>query len=234
MPRILKPGPRPYVAVAIVLGVVAILAMCPVFRSGKPWQAIQVGAGMLVLYGAVCLAISCQRVVVDGDSVAFQELFKRTNRVHFSDISKSVARLVAEPEHPIALDIYTHDGKRPTLRLRLKPFRQADVAWLVEVPELKVRRSEHGLTIALHSTPGWRFGFSSGIIGGAPLMRTVGHHVVDYDFTTMHSNAGNLLLLFGIHGSDGDIRFWMFQHETLICKPHQIYVIRHSSSSGLL
>jgi hypothetical protein len=140
MPRILKPGPQPYIAVAIVLVAVAMLAMFPVFRGGKPWQAIQAGGGMLVLYAAVCLAISRQRIVVEDDSVAFHELFKPANRVHFSDISKSVPRIVAEPEHPIALDIYTHDGKRPTLRLRLKPFRQADVAWLVAVPELKVRR----------------------------------------------------------------------------------------------
>ena len=95
---------------------------------------------MLALYGAVCLAISRQRVVVQSDSVAFQELFKPTNRVRFSDISKSVARTLAEPEHPVALDIYTHDAKRPTLRLRLKPFRQADVTWLVAVPELRVQR----------------------------------------------------------------------------------------------
>ena len=140
MPRILKPGPRPYIGLSIVLCAAGIVAMVPLFRAGMPWQAVQAGGGMLTLYGVVSMAISRQRVVVQSDSIAFHELFKPTNRVHFSDISKSIARTLAEPEHPVALDIYTHDAKWPTLRLRLKPFRQADVAWLVAVPELRVQR----------------------------------------------------------------------------------------------
>jgi hypothetical protein len=140
MPRILRPGPRPYIALGIVLGAVTTLATFPLIRAGKPWPAIQAGGGTLVLYGVLCLAIARQRVVVQIDSLSFQELFKPTHRVKFGDISKSVARTLAEPEHPVALDIYTHNTRIPALRLRLKSFRQADVAWLVSIPELKVQR----------------------------------------------------------------------------------------------
>jgi hypothetical protein len=140
MPRILKPGPRPYVALGIILGAVTLLATLPIVRAGKPWQAIKAAEGMLAVYGAVCLAVSRQRVVVESDSVAFRELFKPTNRIRFADISKSIPRTVAEPEHPVALEIYTYNRKGPALRLRLKSFRQADVAWLVSIPELKIQR----------------------------------------------------------------------------------------------
>lgn len=139
LPRILRPGPRPYIALGIVLGAVALLGMLPVFGAGKPWQALQVGGGALIVYGGICLAISHQRVLVQSDCVAFQELFKPTVRVYFKDISKSVARTFAEPQHPVALDIYTQSKNRPALRLRLKSFRQADVAWLTSIPDLKVQ-----------------------------------------------------------------------------------------------
>jgi hypothetical protein len=148
MTRILKPGPRPYRALGMVFGALVMLATFPVFKAGKPWQAVQAGGATLVVYAAACLAISRQRVVVQSDSVAFQELFKPANRVYFADISKSVAKALAEPEHPVALYIYTHNAKKPALRLRLKSFRQADVAWLVSVPELRV-----GPTQSLHLAP---------------------------------------------------------------------------------
>ena len=143
MRRILKPCSRPYIALGIVLSTVAILGMVLVLRTGKPRQAIQLGGGVLALYGVVCLTISLQRIVVESDSVAFLEPFKPTNRVRFSDISKSIPRSVAEPDHPVALDIYTHDAKRPALRLRLKSFRQVDVTWLVSVPELRVAQTNY-------------------------------------------------------------------------------------------
>lgn len=140
MPRILKPCPRPYVALGIVFGVVTILAVLPLLRAGKPLQAIQAGGATLGVYGAVALVIARQRIVIKSDSLCFQEVFKPTNQVLFSEISKSVKRTLAEPEHPVALDVYTHNPRKPALRLRLKSFRQVDVAWLISVPELKVKR----------------------------------------------------------------------------------------------
>src|SRR5438045_2241525 len=109
MKRTLRPGPRPYIALGVALGAVAMVAMFPLFRAGKRWQAAQSGGAMLVVYGALCLAISRQKIEVQSDGLAFHELFKPTNRVHFSDISKSIPRTLAEPEHPVRLDIYTRN-----------------------------------------------------------------------------------------------------------------------------
>ena len=144
MSRILKPGPRPYIALGVVLGAITLVGMLPVLQAGKPWPAMKAGGSMLALYGAVCLAISRQRVVIQSDSVAFKDPFKPTNLVRFSDISKSIARTLAEPEHPVGLDIFTHSAQKPALRLRLKPFRHADVVWLLSIPELKVQGGKVG------------------------------------------------------------------------------------------
>ena len=140
MSRVLKPSPRPYVALGIVLGGVALIAILPILAAGKPWQALQATGGMLLVYAAFGVALSRQRVVVESDSITFHELFKPTSRVLFRDISRSVPRILGEPEHPLGLDIYADNAKKPALRLRLKSFRAAEVAWLVSIPDLKVQK----------------------------------------------------------------------------------------------
>ena len=95
------------------------------------------------MFAAVVGSIYLQRIVVDDDSIALRRPLIGLSHVPFRDIAFSCARALAEPDHPVLLDIYVADPKRPArhvlkLRLRLKPYRQADVAWLLALPQLKV------------------------------------------------------------------------------------------------
>ena len=98
-------------------------------------------AVLFTLFSALCWIVSYSRILVDDDGVSFRPTFGNGSerRVTFEGITMSIPRVLGEPEHPIYLDIYCK-GKRPTLRLQLKCFRQKDVAWLLSLPELKVQK----------------------------------------------------------------------------------------------
>ena len=137
--RTLKPAPRPYIALGIVFGAVALLGAIPIFVAGKPEEAAKMSAAIFVMYGTICWVISRQRIFVANDYIAFKALGKSASGVYFKDISKSARRILAEREHPFNLNIYTYGHQQCVLRIPLKPFRQSDVAWLLSIPELKVQ-----------------------------------------------------------------------------------------------
>ena len=138
--RILRPAPRPYVALGIVFGVVGLIAIVPIVVADKPLEAMKAASCMLVLYGLICLIISGQKIIVGNDYIAFKSLGKSASAVYFNDISRSVRHILAERQHPLNLDVYTHGHQMHALRIPLKPFRQPDVAWLLSIPEMKVQK----------------------------------------------------------------------------------------------
>jgi hypothetical protein len=60
------------------------------------------------------------------------------NEIMFNDITGSVAETFAETRHPVTLNIYVKNKQWPALSLLLKPYKQKDILWLLQLPQLKV------------------------------------------------------------------------------------------------
>ncbi len=142
--RVLKPGPRPLIAFGILWLLIAALLFTVAAIYRTPFLPALEGLGYLAAVFATILgSIYLQRIVVGEDSIALSFPFGFKRRVDFRDIALSRARTLAEAGHPVLLDIFVANPKIPSrhvlkLRLRLKAYRQADVAWLLSLPQLKL------------------------------------------------------------------------------------------------
>jgi hypothetical protein len=136
--RVLKPGSRAAIALGIVFGIVALVAALPMLTADRILDGLKAAGAMLVLYGVIIGWIYGQRIIVGCDFIAFKTLGCRSRAIHFKDITRSHCLILAEKEHPVALDIYGRNHHRPALSIRLKPFSQADVKWLLSLPELRL------------------------------------------------------------------------------------------------
>lgn len=138
MIRTIKPGPRPFVAVGIVFGLMLFaLATAALAGPAKPSELLKAGGFLLALYAAISLSIWRPRLVVSAHSIALQPAFGRSKEVRVHDISGSVAEVLAEPDHPVALHIFGAGTRTPLMSLPLKPYRKEDVSWLLQLPGLR-------------------------------------------------------------------------------------------------
>lgn len=142
--RVLRPGPRPLIAFGILWILVAALLFTVAVIYRRPFLPTLEGLGYLAaVFAAILGSIYLQRIVVGEDSIAVSFPFGFKRRVDFRDIVFSRTRTLAERHHPVLLDIFVSNPKNPSrhvlkLRLRLKAYRQADVAWLLSLPQIKL------------------------------------------------------------------------------------------------
>jgi hypothetical protein len=140
MRRVLTPGPRPFIAFGILLGAIGLLLVSVGIAHGRGIGSLKALAPLAGLYAALCAGLLRSRIVVTDDAIGYRPPFGIVEkRIPFSDVAASVTSVLAEPEHPVTLRILTKPGRRG-IELRLKPFRQTDVAWLLSLPGLKVDR----------------------------------------------------------------------------------------------
>ncbi len=140
----LKPGPRPLIAFGILWILIAALLFTVAAIYRRPFLPAMEGLGYLaIVFAAVLGSVYLQTIEVGEDHIALRYPFGFGRRADFRDIVRSRRRTLAEPRRPVLLDIYVADPKgtsRPVLklRLRLKAYRQEDVAWLLSLPQLKL------------------------------------------------------------------------------------------------
>ncbi len=142
--RTLRPGPRPLIAFGIMwllIGALLLVVAAVYRRSLVP--VLEAMGYLAAVFAATIGSIYLQRIVVGEDHIAVRFPFGFGRRVAFRDIALSRRRTLAEPRHPVLLDIFVSDPAKPSrhvlkLRLRLKPYRRSDVAWLLSLPQLKV------------------------------------------------------------------------------------------------
>ena len=104
---------------------------------GFPYQLYLFVGGAYLLN---LLVISQYRITVYSDSIAFRSGFGRMRRIPFGTIDHSQKVVLAEPKYPVALRLTLVSGNIDrTVNLRLKAFHKDDVAWLIALPQLKVR-----------------------------------------------------------------------------------------------
>jgi hypothetical protein len=140
MRRVLRPGPRAFIAFAILFGAIALLLLGVGVAHGRGLRALDGIVWFAILYAVVCAGILRARIVVTRDAIAYRAPFGIFERsVPFSQVTASTVSVLVEPEHPVTLEIFT-DRDAPALTVRLKAFRQSDVRWLLALHELKVER----------------------------------------------------------------------------------------------
>ena len=149
MSRAIKPGPRAYVAASFLLVVALALPFGCVLAYGEWVVALKAFGVLLAGCALVAFGISRTRIVFSEDSIRFRYSIGLEQSVRFRDIYESRPEVLFERNHPMCLHIYgdtgklTEEGEVVTvllLQIRLKSFRQQDIAWLLSQPELKIAR----------------------------------------------------------------------------------------------
>lgn len=88
----------------------------------------------------VALITSRNRIVVtDTEIIAYPPLGQPI-RARFTEISSSVPRVFVQRTHPGILIISFTDDSKPPVTLALAKFPSRDIAWLLSLKQLKVKR----------------------------------------------------------------------------------------------
>ena len=144
--RILKVGPRPFIAFSIMLVLLLILPLFIGIRTQRWGDAGQFAALFIGIVGMMCLIAARNKLVVTDEGIAYRFGIGAIRAIKFEDISASIPVVLAEPDWPITLAVYDTVNEYPALWVSLKPWRHEDVMWLLTIPELKVQPPTRGLT----------------------------------------------------------------------------------------
>ncbi len=139
MKRTLRAGPRPFVALGTIFGLLLMMLLVGRLRGTMTMgEFAKPALFVAALFGAIGWNIWQTRILVDEDRIAFIPAIGFRKEVLFADIKRSVSLSLAEPEHPLSLSIYGADDRLPMLEFGLKPYRRGDVTWLLGLKELRV------------------------------------------------------------------------------------------------
>jgi hypothetical protein len=107
--------------------------------AGATFEELKALALLAAVFGALLVHIYLSRIVVTEGYISSRVGLWPER--HIAEIAYSKPCALAEPDHPVMLDIFgVKRGARPraSLQIRLKAFRKADVQWLLSLPQLKV------------------------------------------------------------------------------------------------
>ncbi len=135
MEKVFKPGPRPAIAFAIVLGILAVLLLA-LGPAGSALETLK-GLGLLAaVFAAVLVNIYASRIVIGDGYIAWKSGILPERRMALADIERAKIGVLAERDHPVMVELHSVQGER--MRIRLKAFRKADVQQLLAVVERKL------------------------------------------------------------------------------------------------
>jgi hypothetical protein len=137
--RTLKPGSRPFIVLGIIFSILLLLAVSLAISRGRWIDAAEMAACILAFYALLCFAVGWSRIIVTDDRLRFRPAFGMSRDICFRDIATSVPQILLEPDHPVALQVFSANTGEP-VEIPLKAFRQKDIAWLLQLPQLRVRR----------------------------------------------------------------------------------------------
>ncbi len=146
MMRTLKPSRGAYAVLGVVMFFPILLGLIVSFAHGHiPSQHILIeDSKALGCMGAIILPIawmmSRNSIVVTDTEIIGRSSFGRPVRVRFSDIAESLPKVFTQRNHPTRLIIVFTDESKQPVTLFLTKFQSQDVAWLLSLEALKVRR----------------------------------------------------------------------------------------------
>lgn len=138
--KTLGPGPRPFIALGTTFGLM-LLGSLYLGISTRKWAEAGKIAGLFLAIATIALGpIAFMRVEVDEGEIRLKKFGLIRKRVRFAEIGHSFASVLVEKDWPLSLTILGKDGANELMSINLKLLRKKDVAWLLALPELKVRR----------------------------------------------------------------------------------------------
>lgn len=140
MTRTIRAGPRPFIALGIVFGIIIAGILFMNMTGPAHHSDFAIIGVFLSIYAGLSIGIWKTHLVVNEQSIILRPALGRETRILFEDIRESIPFVVAEPQHPVTLHIIGQKSSAPVLSIRLKPYREEDVAWLLQLPGLKVKR----------------------------------------------------------------------------------------------
>ena len=141
MTRIIRPGPRPAIALGLMATIFSTVVLYGAITQQR-WDLVEGWLFFMAILSVVIMGIYSVRIEVTDDHISRLNGFWSTQTLRFDQIDHSVPRALAERNHPLWLDIYSkkQGPKSTTLRLPLKSCREADVSWLMSLEALRIRR----------------------------------------------------------------------------------------------
>jgi hypothetical protein len=138
--KTLRPGPRPFVAFAIVCGPLFLLPLYIGVAQGKWSAAEQLFFLFLMLPVLFFGPMVFLRIEVDEEEIRLRNFGVVRKRARFEEIGHSRFFALAEKDWPISLTVFGKAGNSELMTIRLKIFRKEDVAWLVALPQLRAKK----------------------------------------------------------------------------------------------
>jgi hypothetical protein len=136
--KILKPGPRLFIALSIIFGLLLLLPLYLGLASGKWIDSAKMGGSIIALSVIVLGPIALVRVEVDEHEIRLRKYGVFKKRARFDLISHTYANVLAEKEWPLSLTIIGKDGNKEMMTINLKVLRKEDVSWLLSFTKLKI------------------------------------------------------------------------------------------------
>ncbi len=137
--KTLKPGPRPFIALGTMFGLMFLMPLYVGINTGKWAAAGKMAGGILALAAFVLGPLAFTLVEVDDEEIRLKKFGLIWKRARFEDIGWSISSALAEKDWPLDLTIIGQDGESTLMSIRLKCFRKEDVAWLLTLSKLKIR-----------------------------------------------------------------------------------------------
>src|SRR5437867_1891334 len=108
MRRVIRPGPRPFIAGTIMFVPLAVAMFLLIGMRTQRWvDAAQCAGSLLAIMGIFFLIVSGNRLVVTDDSIGYRIGCSPIRRIYFRDIAASVPVILAESDWPVTLAIYS-------------------------------------------------------------------------------------------------------------------------------
>jgi hypothetical protein len=137
--RTLKPGPRPFLAMGTICALLGLFPLSVGIHTGKWVEAGKMAGAFLILPAILFGPFVSTRIEVDDTEIRLRNFGLVARRARFDEIEFSIPRILAEKDWPISLTIFGGDDQRERMVINMKILRKEDVAWLLALPQLKVR-----------------------------------------------------------------------------------------------
>ena len=134
----LRPDPMNMIFPCVLCGGLFVVLMWGCVAHGFTVESLKFLAAILVLFGALTFLMMAHRLVISEKEIISWSLF-HTRKIDTSSIF--ISQLSVSKINPITLTLFDrkpNDRTKPLAMIPLKPFKRADIKWLLEQPQIKL------------------------------------------------------------------------------------------------
>jgi hypothetical protein len=134
--KIMRPGPRPFIAFGLISVVICVVVVSASLKIGDWHELI-----WALVFPAFCFVpFAFCALEFDDSEIRLKNFGIVWKRARFDEIEVSRAQTLRENDWPLSITIFSKSDERVLMTVRLKIWRKSDVTWLLARPELKLER----------------------------------------------------------------------------------------------